>query len=446
MVWAHPPSPSSRAPEPVLRRLPMPTAPLSCPAPAGSSRRKRLWELDHQCLCPVVGVCVPLDVLRRLATKVHSCLRGSDDYEIHASAVAECAHRNRLSELLQAELERRYGLAVQRARSDADVHALTERWQAALEAGDVAGAFWAVLTHPRCDSALQQRMTRDLHMYQHQAGAAVRVDWARHQALLQENGVLTRELAKVQERCTRLGVEKTQELAALQTQLMQARADLVGRDTRLAFVLADLQELQAQVPHLEERSRQAQRITQLQGRVEGLQQENLQLRRQLEQAQRAAEAQRCEAVGACAQRPVNEGVEMPLVRLEQQLVLCVGGRSGNVASYRDAVERVGARFAHHDGGLEDNVSQLDANLAAADLVICQTGCISHSAYWRVKDHCKRMGKRCVFVENPSLASLERGLAQVASQGQVPGPSRPSGKTSEENAPGLLGEPPFHPAQ
>lgn len=34
----------------------------------------------------------------------------------------------------------------------------------------------------------------------------------------------------------------------------------------------------------------------------------------------------------------------------------------------------------------------------ADLVVYQTGCISHNAYWRVKDFCKCTGKRCVFVE------------------------------------------------
>jgi hypothetical protein len=99
--------------------------------------------------------------------------------------------------------------------------------------------------------------------------------------------------------------------------------------------------------------------------------------------------------------------------LKQKTVLCVGGRSGNVANYRDLVERVGGRFAHHDGGLEDSQSVLDSTLAAADLVICQTGCISHNAYWKVKDFCKRTGKRCVFVENPSASSLVRALEQMS---------------------------------
>ena len=77
--------------------------------------------------------------------------------------------------------------------------------------------------------------------------------------------------------------------------------------------------------------------------------------------------------------------------------------------YRHLIERTGGRFLHHDGGEQDNPAKLDATLAAADLVICQIGCISHDAYWRVKDHCKRTGKRCVFVETPSSAGLKRAL-------------------------------------
>jgi len=48
-------------------------------------------------------------------------------------------------------------------------------------------------------------------------------------------------------------------------------------------------------------------------------------------------------------------------------------------------------------------------LQSADLVICQVGCISHNAYWRVKEHCKRHGKLCLFVETPSRSALERVL-------------------------------------
>lgn len=68
--------------------------------------------------------------------------------------------------------------------------------------------------------------------------------------------------------------------------------------------------------------------------------------------------------------------------------------------------------AHHDGGEEENLAKLDSTLAAADLMICQTGCISHNAYWRVKDHCKRTGKPCLFVENTGTASVKRALSAL----------------------------------
>ena len=50
---------------------------------------------------------------------------------------------------------------------------------------------------------------------------------------------------------------------------------------------------------------------------------------------------------------------------------------------------------------------IKAGLDAADLVICQTGCLSHGEYWRVQDHCKRTGKTCVLVEQPEAVRIVR---------------------------------------
>ncbi|WP_460483449.1 DUF2325 domain-containing protein [Comamonas humi] len=50
---------------------------------------------------------------------------------------------------------------------------------------------------------------------------------------------------------------------------------------------------------------------------------------------------------------------------------------------------------------------LESSLRTADLVICQTGCIAHGAYWRVEDHCKRTGKPCVLVEQPEALRIVR---------------------------------------
>jgi hypothetical protein len=54
-----------------------------------------------------------------------------------------------------------------------------------------------------------------------------------------------------------------------------------------------------------------------------------------------------------------------------------------------------------------DLARLEHSLRAADLVICQTGCVGHGAFWRVQDHCKRTGKACVLVEQPDALRIVR---------------------------------------
>nr|WP_093555842.1 DUF2325 domain-containing protein [Pseudoduganella namucuonensis] len=426
-----------------MRRAPATrTAAPSAQGTAHTSRRRRLWELAHACHCPLVGVCMPLAALRKLVGKVTGGTVVADDYEVHVGVVTECGARNRLSEALQKELERRYAPVLLRFRAARDAAQVAEQWRAAVANGDVAGAFWAGLTHPRCTPELEERMCRDLHMIQHQAGACVRADLTRHQAVLEDNARMARELARLQQRGAAMQLERNAEQDGHASQLMQLRAQVVGRDSMIDSLRQDLEQLRAAIPGLETRDRLAQRLQQMDERERTLRLQVQDLRQELARSrQLAAAAASCNpgAPGAPAdtgpgaaqpsalpaggdqaghggeaapRRPVTGQVVRMPVRLADRSVLCVGGRSGNVATYRALLERVGAQFSHHDGGLEDNANKLEASLAAADLVICQTGCISHSAYWRVKDYCKRTGKRCVFIDNPSISSLARGLEQA----------------------------------
>ncbi|NHZ80634.1 DUF2325 domain-containing protein [Massilia sp. CCM 8695] len=378
-----------------------------------SSRRQRLWELPANTHCPVIGVCLPLGVLRKLVNKGVRGQALADDYEIHVGAVAECASRNRISNLLQDALDQRYALVLLRFRDARSGDAVMLLWRQAIAQGDVAGAFWAALTHPRSDFLVQDIVLREMHMIQHQAGANTRIDHAHYIELQEEHAALAAELAQSQQRHVRTLADKARELEQVQGQLMHARAELVARDSKFAFLQADMAELSASVPDLEARTRlkqkldeAAQRLTARDAQLAQLRQQLAATTRQLDalQAARPPEAVVCEEDAAEA---------IAAAQLADKTLLCVGGRSASVASYRCMTEEAGARFAHHDGGQEHGADLLDANLAAADLVICQTGCISHNAYWRVKEHCKRTGKQCVFVENPSSTSFSRGLRQIA---------------------------------
>jgi hypothetical protein len=381
--------------------------------PAQGSRRRRLWELEGHTHCAVLGVCLPIAALRKLVDKVLGGQAVAGDYELHCGAVVDCKFRSPIAEAVQRELDRRYMNALRQAARLKTTEALRAWWDEALRCQDVAGALWATLTHARCTPALAQHVEGGVHMLQHQAGMAARVDFDRFEALLDENAVLARELAGAQQRNTRQAGEHARRAESQQSEIMRLRAQLIGRDTALAALGEDLRTLEAASPSLRSRFELARECERLVERSHESQRLLLQAQQEAERQRRradelAAELLRREAA-LLETAEADPGGEEPHARLDDRAVLCVGGRPASVPIYRQLIERTGGRFLHHDGGEEDNPAKLDTTLAAADLVICQTGCISHDAYWRVKDHCKRTGKRCVFVESPSSAGVKRAL-------------------------------------
>jgi len=405
------------------------------PAPANeafptqqSSRRRRIWELARNCHCPLIGVALPLGTLRKLVEKVTGGELMHDDYEVHVGAVNDCTTRNRLAEAVQKELERRYAQVIFRFRTARTAAQVAELWEAAVAAGDVAGAFWAGLSHPACVPALEEKMCRDIHMVQHQAGACARADIGKYNALLGDKARLEGELARLQARCNALLNERKQDADRFEQQLMAARATTIARETDVHNLRNELGQLRATIPELETRKRLANQLARMELREAALRGQVAELKASRNEA--LALVRSSEATAPAPAMAAPEAPAVIPIRLVNQSVLCVGGRSGNVSFYRKMVEGVGAQFAHHDGGLEDSSNQLDASLAAADLVICQTGCISHGAYWRVKEYCKRTGKRCVFVDNPSVSSLARGLQEIGAEPAMPG---------AEDAPATAGE-------
>ena len=48
---------------------------------------------------------------------------------------------------------------------------------------------------------------------------------------------------------------------------------------------------------------------------------------------------------------------------------------------------------------------LKASLVEEDLVICQTGCLSHGEYWRVQDHCNALAKPAWWWSSPRRYGL-----------------------------------------
>jgi hypothetical protein len=130
----------------------------AAPEPPAGSRRRRLWELGSQAHCPVIGVCLPLAAMRRLARKVLGGEPIADNYELHRGMVADCRRRTRMAEAVERELDRRFMLPLRRAAAVKTDAALAAWWQEQGASKDLPGALWATLTHPRCSTAIEHQV------------------------------------------------------------------------------------------------------------------------------------------------------------------------------------------------------------------------------------------------------------------------------------------------
>ena len=164
-----------------------------------------------------------------------------------------------------------------------------------------------------------------------------------------EHVTLLRAHAQAQERCSALLQAQATRIAAMEAQLIRARAATMRATTTLAWEREDRAALDAALPGLGRRVALGRQVAALQARVHDL-------TRTLQRRELAGKA----------------------------------GSAGDPA-------RTPATLA----------ADLEASLQAADLVICQTGCMSHGDYWRVQDHCKRTGKLCMLVDQPDGLQIVR---------------------------------------
>lgn len=205
------------------------------------------------------------------------------------------------------------------------------------------------------------------------------------QQLQREHAALLAAYGRVQSHCSRLLSAQAGRIERLESENLQLRARLIRQETLLSWEREDRAALERAVPGLPRRAALARRVGQLMERVQALMRERLAWQDRLVAPVPSTVAPRSEAPAVA-------------VALREKSVLCVSEDAMALMLTRKVVEMAGGRYQGRSG--KEDADTLEASLVAADLVICQTGCVSHGAYWRVRDHCSRTGKECVLVDRP----------------------------------------------
>src|SRR5262249_33293348 len=163
-------------------------------------RRAQIRELHHSLHCSIVGTCLTTGELRRLLLRLNmKSAESLDDHGVHQLGVMLASGPSIGAKHLQKMLDRKHKLTLNHFAKAKDSAALEMLWDEALKAGDIAGGYWSVLTHPATTEALVKRAFGEIHMLSHLVGAANRADIQRLRQLEAENAALAEKIERQQQ-------------------------------------------------------------------------------------------------------------------------------------------------------------------------------------------------------------------------------------------------------
>jgi len=372
--------------------------------------RPKIWELPWSCHCVTLGTCLSLSELRKTAKRLglfHG-IEAMTDYELHGAFVHAMSNRNRASSAVQKLLDANHGGAVRKASRCRTEEELSAFWDREVAEGNIAGAFWAVMSHIQLGGALEIRVFGEVHMMSHLCGAAHRGDARARSQAEQQCATLARRL----------------ELANSGHQAALAACDReVERLTRLVTgiepYVREAAILRARVAELEagsDASRHAERADDLARRLDGAQRRNDRLVAEVDRLASALAVAKARIADLSDDAPAVCDVadcanDCPF-NLEGRCIAYIGGRPRTVQRMRDLVERCRGSLIHHDGGTEQSALSLDGVLNRADVVMFPVDCVSHTAVEKLKTICGRTNKTYLPLPSASFSSFANELGRV----------------------------------
>lgn len=377
------------------------------------ANRRKLWEVDARRMCTVIGTCLSVADLRRLADRTKLSFPGGppSEYQLHGAIVQLARESGLTARLTHKLLERKFAAQVARFSRVGCAGALERLWQEAKAKGEVPGACWALATHPGLPERLADTVFGEIHMMSHLAGAAFRAELRRQGEAERRIAELEAELAAGRAGAARAMADRQRRIHALEAET--ARLSDEGRrrqalEVRLAAYESG--EAQAQLRLRLGEATRAQSRAELQRDAAEARAVILEARTQRLNAEVAElSAELAELRAAYQPAPAND----PVPDLVGRCVLYVGGRDRLMPHLQAAARKCNGELVHHDGGLSEGAAKLDSALDRADVVVCPVDCVSHDAVDRIKQACRRCDKPFVPLRGMGISAFLRGLQTIA---------------------------------
>jgi len=254
-------------------------------------------------------------------------------------------------------------------------------------------------------------------MLSHLVGAANRADIRRLRQLELDNAALA---AKVQKQQRHLN----DGFAARDRTIAELNQIVARQNVQLAEPRWPTRQEQGEASLVEDLGsrlvREASRIQVLEERIEELTKAWEAERRSLHASQQECRSLRDEIDAVERNFGTDSSNAAREIQLAGKTLLYIGGRAHQVPQLRQLVERSGAQFLHHDGGIEHSRAIIPGLLSRADRALFPVDCISHEAVTAIKRLCRVHGKPYEPLRTASLTCLMAALSRLSEAAPAPG--------------------------
>lgn len=388
--------------------------------------RTKLWDLDHNYHCAVIGTCLTLDEVKKLLRAFGAPVKGVNSYDIHTAIVTIISYNDFRSRKVQSYLNKKFKTTLHKTKK-MNAAELIQEWRRVVNSGELIATFWAVIAHPCTDEQMKRDFYGDIHMQSHMSGASNRVDLKRLNQLESERVKVDVDAQSQQAQYQKLQAEN----ARLQTIIQQKTEKTVDFNNQInalknaneqLTILKGVEEIDqlndyvAKLKHknsfqMNEIERYEKDLAKMNETVTALKLNNS--RHKKEVAEYKNETEHLQYI--LSQNKSEEKCLFKKQGLCGQCVLYVGGKTNLVPYYRELVEAKSGVFLHHDGGIEKSTQDLSQSLNRADVVIFPSDCISHDAYWKIKSTCKKQQKPYEYLNSSGLHSLSNTLDKIMTE-------------------------------
>jgi Uncharacterized protein conserved in bacteria (DUF2325) len=400
-----------------------PPAASEAPSPQ-PARRGKIWDLSDTLHCSIIGTCLSNAELRHVLVRLKvTGAEIADDHDLRVMGVMLAGRREAGAKLLQRALDRRHELSIKQFARAKDEETLHRMWEESVQSGAIPGAYWAVLSHPIATDAVVKKAFRDVHMLSHLVGAANRADIRRLRQLEEQNGALIEKLNRQQQQLRDGFTARDETIRRLNEMIVrqaehpldgQAQDNSTGSEVEtLRGVMAEMNRKLGQ--EVARRQRLEQRLSTTSAALQKMEATLQRTMTERDALAREVESIEDHVVGLLEPSTAGNGTPEFFGRT----ILYVGARVHQIPQFKALVERTGARFLHHDGGIEHSSTLLPGLVSRADHLFFPIDCISHDAASAIKRLCRQLGKPYYPLRTASLATLVSALTRMSQERKAP---------------------------